>query len=94
MYLYLKISFLSLDERTGNIYILAGEETGIVIRENFGVDCPLSLVICRWFCLTNHLGLLWKQNGHKKICKNYHIRIQKSEWATPSCANRIQNSRN
>jgi hypothetical protein len=30
----LDISIVRLDERTGNIYILAGEETGIVITHN------------------------------------------------------------
>jgi hypothetical protein len=30
----LDISIVRLDERTGNIYILAGEETGIVITRD------------------------------------------------------------
>ncbi|OUL36593.1 hypothetical protein BV372_06405 [Nostoc sp. T09] len=32
--LLLAIFIVRLDERTGNIYILAGEETGIVINRN------------------------------------------------------------
>jgi hypothetical protein len=32
--LLLAIFMVRLDERTGNIYILAGEETGIVITRN------------------------------------------------------------
>jgi hypothetical protein len=32
--LLLAIFIVRLDERTGNIYILAGEETGIVITRN------------------------------------------------------------